>query len=216
VGDVLLAYELPVEGGADVSDDIQAEPPQDHVRGLRLADEDRNAGLEFGRFYRDREAPPEGVSVGSEEEIDEIDRSAKDPAPASEPLKARDVSAMLDDQQPATAQADDSGPRNSRSEGTEAEPSPVERFKRQAPNFPGFDRSDAGDEWELEAPQAPTGGALHASLDSIARRRLQMIDAMASFSAEKSSMLALQPQRTVDGRTLEMLTAVQGVRNFVQ
>jgi len=57
---------------------------------------------------------------------------------------------------------------------------------------------------------------LHASLDSVARRRLQMIDAMASFSAEKSSMLALQPHRTVDGRTLEMLTAVQGVRNFVQ
>jgi Bacterial Ig domain len=183
VGDVLLAYELPMEGGAEVDDGIQAEPLLD---------------------------------LGPEAEIDEIDRSAKDPTPAPEPLEPEDISVMPDHQRPATAPTDDSRPRNSRGAGTEADASPVERFKRQARNFPGFDRSDAGDDWELEVPPARTGGALHASLNSVARNRLQMIDAMASFSAEKSSMLALQPQRTVDGRTLEMLTAVQGVRNFVQ
>ncbi|HEY3497012.1 MAG TPA: Ig-like domain-containing protein, partial [Polyangiaceae bacterium] len=186
VGDVLLAYEMPVEGGTEADEGIQAEPTLD---------------------------------LGPEADIDDIDRSAKDPTPAPEPqeiLEPNDPSVMPDKQQPAKAPADGSRQRNARWAGDEANASPVERFKRQARNFPGFDRSDAGDDWELEVPQTRIGGALHASLDSVARRRLQMIDAMASFSAEKSSMLELQPQRTVDGRTLQMLTAVQGVRNFVQ
>ena len=185
VGDVLLAYELPVEEDAEADDGIQAEPPLD---------------------------------LGPEVDIDEIDRSAKDQTPAPEPQEIRepnDPSVMPDKQQPAQAPLDDSRLRNSRSAGAQADASAIERFKRQARKA-GFDGSDAGDDWELEVPQSQTGGALHASLDSVARRRLQMIDAMASFSAEKSSMLALQPHRTVDGRTLEMLTAVQGVRNFVQ
>jgi hypothetical protein len=40
-----------------------------------------------------------------------------------------------------------------------------------------------------------------------------MIDAMASFSAEGAASLELQPQRRVDARTLELLTAVSGVRS---
>jgi hypothetical protein len=56
-------------------------------------------------------------------------------------------------------------------------------------------------------------GALHASLDTVARRRLQMIDAMASFPAESSTMLELQPHRRVDPHTLELLTAVSGARS---
>ncbi len=73
-------------------------------------------------------------------------------------------------------------------------------------------RGDAADE-SLGYPAAATQGALHASLDSIARRRLQMVDAMASFSAEGASALELRPQRHVDARTLELLTAVSGVRS---
>jgi hypothetical protein len=122
---------------------------------------------------------------------------------------------MPDKRQPANAPEEGSRSRNSRWPGDEAA-SPVERFKRHARNIPAIDQGGADDDWELGAARVQSGGALHASLDSVARRRLQMIDAMASFSAERSSMIELLPQRSVDGRTLEMLTAVQGVRNFVQ
>lgn len=54
--------------------------------------------------------------------------------------------------------------------------------------------------------------ALHASLDSVARRRLQMIEAMASFAPEGAAELALQPRRSVDPRTLELLTSVPEIR----
>jgi Ca2+-binding RTX toxin-like protein len=86
----------------------------------------------------------------------------------------------------------------------------------QSPNDPASDlprsSGDASAEvWEYSA--TPTQGALHAGLDSIARRRLQMIDAMASFSAEGASSLELRPQRRVDARTLELLTAVSGIRS---
>ncbi len=64
--------------------------------------------------------------------------------------------------------------------------------------------------WEYQGD--PRQSALNASLDSVARRRLQMIDAMASFSNEGSATLELRPQRHVDSRTLELLTAVSGLR----
>ncbi len=69
----------------------------------------------------------------------------------------------------------------------------------------------AADQWEYQA--RPTAGALQVSLDSVARRRLQMVDAMASFSSESSAMLELQPHRRVDARTLELLTAVSGIKS---
>ncbi len=63
------------------------------------------------------------------------------------------------------------------------------------------------DEWSPEpADRAPA--ALHASLSSITRRRLQMIDAMATFEPEAGAELALRPLRHVDARTLALLTAV--------
>lgn len=63
------------------------------------------------------------------------------------------------------------------------------------------------DEWSPE-PANSAPAALHASLSSLSRRRLQMIDAMAGFEPEGSVDLALRPQRHVDSRTLELLTTV--------
>jgi hypothetical protein len=161
------------------------------------------------------EQQPE-LTPGPEVDIRDVDRSAKDPAPAPEAqeiLEPNDPSVMPDQQRPTMA-PDGSRLRNWRWGGDEADASAVDRVKRHARKVPAVDGGDAGDEWELQGAPSRAGGALHASLETVARRRLQMIDAMASFSAERSSMLALQPQRHVDGRTLELLTAVQGVRNF--
>ena len=63
------------------------------------------------------------------------------------------------------------------------------------------------DDWTPE-PASRVPAALHASLSSITRRRLQMIDAMSSFEPEGAAELALRPQRHVDARTLELLTSV--------
>jgi hypothetical protein len=40
-----------------------------------------------------------------------------------------------------------------------------------------------------------------------------MVDAMATFSAEGAPALELQPHRHVDARTLELLTAVAGLKS---
>jgi hypothetical protein len=147
--------------------------------------------------------------------IGEIDRSAEDPASQpAEIRESRSPAAPADDPLAQTA-AEGSRSRNSVWPEEKAE-APAQRFKRQARNLRPLDEDEAGEDWELEAPQTQNRGALHASLESVARRRLLMVDAMSTFSAEKSSMLELQPHRRVDGRTMEMLTAVQGVRNFVQ
>jgi hypothetical protein len=62
-------------------------------------------------------------------------------------------------------------------------------------------------EW-LPQTQASARSALHANLDLIGRRRLQMIDAMAGFAPPDSAELSLQPHRSVDARTLELLTSI--------
>jgi hypothetical protein len=66
----------------------------------------------------------------------------------------------------------------------------------------------AQDGWEPEAASPSAPSALHADLDLVARRHLQMIEAMATFGAEGSATLELQPHRRIDGRTYELLTAV--------
>jgi Ca2+-binding RTX toxin-like protein len=81
------------------------------------------------------------------------------------------------------------------------------RRDRPRPEFAALDP----EQWEYEGVRAR--GALHAQLDLVARRRLQMIDAMASFSAEGAAVLELQPRRHVDPRTLEFLTAVGGIKS---
>jgi hypothetical protein len=70
------------------------------------------------------------------------------------------------------------------------------------------DAQPGDDAWQPNATTPPAPTALHASLDSTAKRRLQMIEAMAGFSGESASMLELQPQRRIDAKTYELLTAV--------
>jgi hypothetical protein len=71
----------------------------------------------------------------------------------------------------------------------------------------------AADDIDTEQWPVRTPTALHASLDLVARRRLQMIDAMATFCAEGSATLELQPQRRIDASTYQLLTAVSLGRN---
>jgi len=54
--------------------------------------------------------------------------------------------------------------------------------------------------------------ALHAGLDLVSKRRLQMIEAMATFGSEDSAALELRPQRKIDAKTYELLTAVEPMR----
>jgi hypothetical protein len=70
----------------------------------------------------------------------------------------------------------------------------------------------ADDAWEPSGLDDSTT-ALHASLDLVARRRLQMIDAMASFAPDAPAHLQLRPQRHIDAKTAELLTAVSLTRS---
>jgi hypothetical protein len=70
------------------------------------------------------------------------------------------------------------------------------------------DRRANTDELAASGDVAPEGGALHAPLDLVAQRRLQMIEAMASFTADSGANLELRPQRRIDAKTYELLTAV--------
>jgi hypothetical protein len=62
------------------------------------------------------------------------------------------------------------------------------------------------DEWQPTVQDQV--GALQVPLSLVARRRLQMIDAMSTFAPDGAAELALQPHRRVDSRTLELLTSV--------
>ncbi len=95
----------------------------------------------------------------------------------------------------------------------EPEPRAPREDKGLADSATDTNRSRAGASESWEYSGTPAQGALHAGLSLVAQRRLQMIDAMASFSAEGASSLDLQPHRRVDSRTLELLTAVGGVRS---
>jgi hypothetical protein len=66
--------------------------------------------------------------------------------------------------------------------------------------------SYADTEWTPQPSRQ--AGALHAPLSLVARRRLQMIDALASFAPTDAAHLQLQPRRQIDSRTLELLTPV--------
>jgi Ca2+-binding RTX toxin-like protein len=80
---------------------------------------------------------------------------------------------------------------------------PQERAAEQAPEPAMLESS----EWLPQAAQA-SPSALHANLDLISRRRLQMIEAMAGFAPRDSAELSLQPQRSIDARTLQLLTSI--------
>jgi Ca2+-binding RTX toxin-like protein len=70
------------------------------------------------------------------------------------------------------------------------------------------DRRTNTDELAATGDVAPEAGALHAPLELTAQRRLQMIEAMASFTADSGANLELRPQRRIDSKTYELLTAV--------
>jgi hypothetical protein len=97
-------------------------------------------------------------------------------------------------------------------ESEEDSPAAQENARSPDRSPPTRDTAGAENAWEPQTPAAAPG-ALHASLDLIARRRLQMIEAMASFSAEGAASLELQPHRRIDPRTYELLTAVSLTRN---
>jgi hypothetical protein len=140
--------------------------------------------------------------------IDEIDRSARDevnPALLSQASQSNDVD-LPDVDEPAPSEF--SRAARSASEGEK------NSARRRPWRWSDLQGSDVGDEQNVEDTAAAglRQGALHASLDSVVRRRLQMVEAMASFAPEGASMLELQPRRKVDARTLELLTSVPEVR----
>jgi hypothetical protein len=99
-------------------------------------------------------------------------------------------------------------PRDADDAGDEDARRPVRDWRRMDPRAQDAHTAEG---WEPQALPAAT--ALHASLDLVSRRRLQMIEAMASFSAEGSASLELRPQRRIDAKTYELLTAVSLSRN---
>jgi hypothetical protein len=155
----------------------------------------------------DHEAP----SAQGDSDIGEVDRSAEDSTSAqgnsgsatapitTEPRK------QVPQMEASDAPSQSAAPQQHRDE--DSSPS-APTWLPESPRLP-----DISTDWEEEIPRVDTQSALHASLDSIARRRLLMIDAMSTFSTESSVMLELKPQRHVDARTLELLTAVSGVRS---
>jgi hypothetical protein len=72
--------------------------------------------------------------------------------------------------------------------------------------------AETGDDADTFATPAQQS-ALHASLSTIARRRLQMVEAMSGFAEDQGAAdLSLRPQRHVDARVLELLTSVPPIK----
>jgi len=132
------------------------------------------------------------------EDITTIDRSAHAPAPLPEwrnapPPEPTTMPEIAMGQAPA-----ERAPRESNPAARAADIFRVLRNDRWKPQDT--------DDWQPTVANQP--GALRAPLSLVARRRLQMIDALASFSPEGAAQLALRPDRHVDSRTLELLTSV--------
>jgi len=105
--------------------------------------------------------------------------------------------------------------RKAASEDEEAQRADEESRKttdRQRAELEKFAASADSDQLEDDSHTLPASSALHASLDLVSKRRLQMIDAMASFSAQGAAQLELQPHRTIDPKTLELLTSMPTMR----
>jgi hypothetical protein len=179
----------------------------EYLRSDGTSGEVGDVSLAFEQFADE----PAGDVPLPDTQIGEIDRSARDPATPVLPMAEATSAAEMDAPARGESMSRRAGPVTpapAPSPRSDEDSSPHDPQQSRSPRF-----ADAADAWEEEAPRVQAISALHASLDSVARRRLLMIDAMASFSTESSSMLELQPQRHVDARTLELLTAVAGVRN---
>ncbi|HEU5137977.1 MAG TPA: cadherin domain-containing protein [Steroidobacteraceae bacterium] len=198
VGDVTLAYV------AQHVRDVEVQPAGQPASVPEIAPNDLDAVQEALDF------PPADTDTS----IGEVDRSARGDAP---PVPVRHEVGGVFENTGERDFAQSEQRAEVQPEATRSVPASNASEKRAAegPAYkPEPRRIRAGEEWESELRVPQVRSALHASLDSVARRRLQMIDAMAGFSAEGSSMLALQPQRRVDAQTLELLTAVPGVRSL--
>jgi hypothetical protein len=133
-------------------------------------------------------------------DVGNVDRGASSPKRSPTPARVAPVKPATDPMEQAAS------PSWRRAiEAARRAPAWDRRTRERGPELerPGAEQ----EEWMPGAPAA--GGALHNSLSSIARRRLQMIDAMAGFNGgEGAAELALRPQRHVDSRTLELLTTM--------
>ena len=162
-----------------------------------------DAELEYQTIRTEVEFEPIAADAPADaEDITTVDRSADAPstmpeiqsAPAYEPETMPEV-------------------RIHEAPVADALPRPVSRAADRfaAPRNNRWQPADI-DEWEPTMQNQP--GALQGPLGLIAGRRLQMIDAMASFSPEGAAELTLQPHRRVDSRTLELLTSVSSNRRM--
>jgi hypothetical protein len=160
-----------------------------------------DVGLAFVDHSATETAAPAPVQPG------EVDRRATPPA--------RSANEWAD----AALYARDVPVERSQAENADSMPSTFDHEQRSpaieaAAQRPQFEALQGADDVYDRLPQVRVApSALHSGLDSIARRRLQMIEAMASFSAEGAASLDLQPQRTIDPKTLELLTALPTTRS---
>ena len=232
VGDVLLGYQsleitatiiettesAPQEAIPESAPESESEPAPVAAPELPVTDGGRQQRVAIdswgsARLHGDRwlhGVDPQPVT---------IDRSSNDPLPAS--LRPR-ISPETTDPKFRSAKTEapraveesalqPSTPDETASRDSELQRSAQPNHRRLA-DWQLSDEDASAPEPEFAARPLVARTALHAELDSITRRRLQMIEAIATFSAEGAADLSLQPQRRVDARTLELLTSVPTVR----
>lgn len=201
VGDVMLAHE-----SLELQVEILGSTP---VRG------------DHERAHHDRDIGADGRTHGVDTDrssIDDIDRSSNGAPPGS--LSRGRSNARNNDLPVARAKpVDDDAvtefatvPAASNSTAADESSQPTRSKPWRWSDFNQQSDANAAAESQIIVNPGAQAGALHASLGSITRRRLQMIEAMASFSPEGAADLSLQPHRKVDVRTLELLTSVPTLR----
>jgi Ca2+-binding RTX toxin-like protein len=198
VGDVLLGYQEAPQ--ITILDRPPDQAPTDLTR------------LDLGDVVGEIDS----ASVATEQaDVDTLDRSAHDergPAPleANEHLTAgfRPDQARAGEQQAEEAGA----PRPSEAEKQQPRPAPRDWRDWLQPDE-SQTQTGAADGWQAAQPVV-AASALHNSLSSVTRRRLQMIEAMAGFTDDDNGAanLSLRPHRSIDARTLELLTSVSQPR----
>lgn len=222
VGDVALAYtdlQVRVVDSPDAPvqrPDALAAPAGSEVdeSPQRFSKGDLQNTLRNGSTGHDAHPADDGATRG-DVDIGEVDRHSNnksdvarnEPSAVQAPgdFESKDVQAPEEDEwkAAATRRLRQRNPDNDEELPSAQPRKPAEERYASAP--------PADSEIEVGAGE-PARGALHTPLDLVARRRLQMIDAIAGFSNEGSVMLELMPQRRVDARTLELLTTVANTR----
>ena len=223
VGDVSLAYtddasQLPSEPAFDgANDEFSAENAQlvslnRSRREFIGTDED---SVRMGRRLTQRDRSP-GVltrAASAEPSIDTIDRSSRQ---EQEPEMDVDPSFRdtLDGEPGNSASPAIRAATNEPTAPAEAQTAPPESEPAAARPARDWRRMNdvvaTEDDWEYQGYAGRS--AFNSSLSLVARQRLQMIEAMASFDAEDAAELDLMPRRRIDARTLELLTSVADLR----